>query len=319
MARERWIGPIVTCALIGCGASHAAEPTAGGFVSSADDGAVEIRWSIPDAQQPPRPEGAAEVLTAAALAAFHVRVGQLLAGTPALYEGTLLADGGETLDSVLQTSVMVTATTMPNLYFHDRSFGPVHLLKAYAGDTAARATIVQDASEAELSADWLSPDGLGSAWIDVSSPLAGDSRATLWGRCLECMTVLRGSSTESVVLRGSALDPDDGPPVAVVVQGALARITPEALDPERLARYWLALGDAAGSALAAEFRETAPRRWERAHADRTYLRCKEGGSRLVDYRTTWRLQVGDPALSGIGAIEVLAAAPCENFDYGGGS
>jgi hypothetical protein len=65
---------------------------------------------------------------------------------------------------------MVTATTMPNLYFHDRSFGRVHLLKAYAGDPAARATIVQDASEE-------SAQKCGGAWLADSS--TGSSAASV--------------------------------------------------------------------------------------------------------------------------------------------
>ena len=115
------------------------------------------------------------------------------------------------------------------------------------------------------------------------------------------------------------LAPNRGASVALQVDGELQRIAPELITPEVLARVWHAQGDASAEARAAEFREVAPGRWERAHVDRTYLRCKQGGSRMTDFRVTWRLEEGKPEASGILAIVVVGAAACEAFNYGGGS
>lgn len=301
--------------LLGCAASHPLASEAGDVVRSADEGPAHVIWSIPEEEQPPLLDGAAGVLTSAALSTFDAQVGRLLSGSPAVYEGTLLLDRSERLD------VMATFIKWPSLYLDGVTFDDgVYTLDLHAGSSTARARAWQDAGWpgwANMPPEDLPASGRVPGWIEVMMPDA--SAPPLRGRCVDCMTVLRDEPVDAVALSANNIDPENAASVPFHVDAELHHIAPEALSPEILGRLWVALGDPEGAALADDFVEVSPGIWEREQVSQTYLRCKEGGSRLVDYRTTWRVQEGEPERSGIGDIEVFGAAACEAFDYGSGS
>ena len=296
-----------------CSATHEGADEASRVV--APDAVAPITWSIPEAEQPPLLHGAAEVLTTVARSRYRDVVGRFLEGSPRVYDGVLAVDAGDR-GAFPGSPATLTTTIFPNLGYRGVIFERAHVMNLLVGGGERVSKVFQEASEAELGPEWLSPEGLGSAWLDLS--MSDAPEALVWGRCFQCMTVLEEAPVQRIVLRAESLDPNDGPPLPVHVEGELEHVAPELLTPELLQRVYRAeLGTE--PAELQDFRELQPGLWQREHADRTYLRCKEGGSRLVDYRTTWTLEQGSPERSGIGPIEVTGAAACEPFDYGGGS
>jgi hypothetical protein len=302
--------PILGCSSAAEESALSASPEPGHFRSQEGDGRVQIIWNIPEEQQPPLLDGARDVLTTAAISGFDARVGRFLRSSPTLYEGAL------TLGSDRAVDVMVTWHTQGSLWLEGVQFDEgVHELSVYSGTPKRWLAIWQDRLWGALSAEARPAGGIGSAWLDVEVS-AGER---LRGRCVACMTILEEEPVDAIAVTASSIDPEESGAVSIRVDADLERVVPEAFTPELLYRLWRAMGEADRAPDMLELVEIAPGVWERVHTDRTYLRCKEGGSRLVDYRTTWRVQPGDTSKSGIGDIEVFGAAECEAFDYGGGS
>lgn len=294
--------------LAGCAASHTGGPE--DLATLDGGGSVEVVWSIPEEEQPPSLDGAAGVLQAAALNRFQIGVGLYVTGTRIVYEGSLALENRAPLD------VVATWTTLPSFYLVGVTFeAGVHELELYAGSPMRRAGVWQDRLWATLPAESLPSNGLGTAWLDVQAS-TGDE---LLGRCTSCMTILSEPPVDDIVLHADQIDPEYAAIVDFGVEAELHRIAPDAFTPEVLRRVWKTMGDETAESVADELIEVAPDTWEREHLDQTYLRCKEGGSRLVDYRTTWVLRPHAPERSGVRAIEVFDAGPCEAFDYGGAS
>jgi hypothetical protein len=313
---------VVAPALVGCAASHGEDSPAvpspePAVIVGPDEvaGVAEVTWHIPESEQPPLLDGAAQVLTSVARGRFNAAVGRFLLGSPRVYEGTLSIDAGA-LGVMPRTEVTLTSTLFPSLFYRDVTFDQAHVMTLGEASGALRVRAFQETSEAELDPSWLSAEGLGSAWLDVS--MSDDHEAFAWGRCFGCMTVLEEAPVARIVLGADALDTDGAPPVAVRVEGELEHVAPELLTPPILERA-IRTDSRSAAPVMLDFEERQPGLWQREQADSTYLRCKEGGSRLVDFRTTWTIEEGNLDGSGISAIEVDAAGACEAFDYGGGS
>jgi hypothetical protein len=215
---------------------------------------------------------------------------------------------------------MATSLEQPSVYLDGTSLTDgVYTLDLYAGERMPRTRVWQDAGWpgwANFAPEDLPPDGLVSGFLEVPAEGAG---ASLRGRCFSCLTVLRDEPVDAVVIRATDIDPEQAASVAYAVDAELTRIAPEAITPAVLRRLWTALGDADAKARVDDLVEVRPGVFEREQLEQTYLRCKQGGSRLVDFRVTWRLAPGEPDRSGIRDLEVYDAAECESFDYGGGS
>jgi hypothetical protein len=308
---------LVAQVLVGCAASHAEDGPEPPVIVGPDAvaGVAEVTWHIPESEQPPLLDGAAQVLTGVARERFNAAVGRFLLGSPRVYEGALSIDAGS-FGAVARTPVTLTSTLFPSLYYRDVSFDRAHVMRLGDASGVLHLRAFQEASEAELDPASLSPEGLGSAWLDVS--MSDDPAAFAWGRCFGCMTVLEEAPVARIELAADSLDIDGAPAVAVRVEGELEHVAPEMLTPPILERA-TRIDSGSTAPVTLDFEEREPGLWQREHADSTYLRCKEGGSRLVDFRTTWTIEEGDLDGSGISAIEVDAAGACEPFDYGGGS
>jgi hypothetical protein len=291
------------------------------------EGEVQVSWSIAPEDLPPSPEGAREVVTSAALNAFHASVGHFLLGQPAVYEG-MLAVAGAGLAQLPESQVVGTLEHTRNVYRPDAApYRLLHQFRVYSPEHEYRAALRQEGVlSAGPPATWLIENGLGAAEVVLGIAEGGSLASGSGGACYQCMTALGdpGDAVDTVVLAASELDPADGASFAVAVDGRLQRIAPEDLGPTEIgaaARAGAAPRDASAKELFAGFAEVEPGRFERESPEpsETRVRCAEGGSRRIEYRTTWRIELGDVARSGVGDIEVLRAWPCDPIAIGGGS
>jgi hypothetical protein len=292
------------------------------------DGDVEVTWSVAAQDLPPSLEGAREVVTASAHATFQASVGHFLLGQPAVYRGTLAASG-HGLTPLPESESFVTLDHLRNVHRPNGApYQLLHQLHVYDPARGYRARLRQEGVlSAGSPASRLIRDGLGAAEIVLGIGEDGSLPTGQSGMCYTCMTSLGdpGDSAEAIVLAASELDPVDGASFAVTLDGRWQRIAPEELGPAELAAASCANATRCDAARSREFFDAfelvAPGRFERESPSpsETRVRCSEGGSRRIVFRTTWHIQLGDITRSGIGDIEVIEALPCEPLNIGGGS
>jgi hypothetical protein len=328
-------------ALLGCASSHLpdrsedeADTPAGAVTQEGGhlrnvhgEGDVQVTWSVAPEDLPPSMEGAREVVTSAAHATFQASIGHFLQGQPAVYKGKLAASG-DGLTPLPESESFATLVHLRNISRPNaRPYVLLHEFYVYDPLREQRARLRQEGvlSNAPPAA-WLLRDGLGAAEIALDIAADGTLPAGKVGMCFGCMTSLGdpGDNVDTIVLDASELDPADGASRPVTVDGSWQRIAPEDLGPSELAGASCATAAHCGpnaQDLFDGFEAVAPGRFERESPSpsTTRVRCSAGGSRSIVYRTTWRIQLGDVARSGIGDIEVIEARPCESINIGGGS
>jgi hypothetical protein len=328
-------------ALLGCASSHLADrpedeankPGAsvthesGHLRNVHGQGDVQVTWNVAPEDLPPSMEGAREVVTSAAHAAFQNSIGHFLLGQPAVYRGRLTASG-EGLTPLPESESFATLEHLHNVYRSSGSaYQLLHQFHVYDRARGHRARLRQEGVlSAGPPATWLIEDGLGAAEIVLGIAEDGSLPLGQSGMCYMCMTSLGdpGDDVETIVVAASELDPADGASFAVAVDGRWQRIAPEDLGPAELAGATCASATRCGATTQDwfdGFEMVAPGRFERVSPSpsETRVRCSAGGSRRIVFRTTWRIQLGDVARSGIGDIEVIEALPCETINIGGGS